>query len=298
VPSLAGSKAPATIEHTHPVLWKDPTNITSRDLYYGPGGKTDEPQGPFTFVSEDAAGSSPKFTVVDANDVRWKVKMGDEARPETVASRLVWAVGYFANEDYFMPVLHVQNMQPLHRGGNLVSRDGTVQCVRLKRHLKAEKKVGSWLWARNPFTGTREWNGLRVLMAVINNWDLKDPNNTIYENAQSSDQEYVVSDLGASFGPTGLTWTQRGDLKAYKESKWIHKISPDFIDFNVPAWPALNRWIGRHIPIEDARWMGHLLARLSAQQIKDAFRAAAYPDPKIEEYSEVVRRRIEELNKL
>ena len=35
--------------------------------------------------------------------MKWRVKLGVEARPETVASRLVWAVGYYANEDYFLP---------------------------------------------------------------------------------------------------------------------------------------------------------------------------------------------------
>ena len=53
-------------------------------------------------------GSNPKFDVVDEDGVRWRVKMGVEAGPETAASRLVGRAGYFANEDYFMPVLHVQ----------------------------------------------------------------------------------------------------------------------------------------------------------------------------------------------
>ena len=164
-----------------PVLWRDPVDIATRNLFYGPGGKAHEPQGTFTFDKEDMQGSNPKFDVVDQDGVRWRVKLGDEARPETVASRLIWAVGYFANEDYFVPVLHVQNMPRLHRGSNLVSPDGTVHNVRLKRHLKDQKKIGEWSWKTNPFVGTRELNGLRVLMAVINNWDLKDTNNSIYQ---------------------------------------------------------------------------------------------------------------------
>ena len=60
-----------------------------------------QPHGTFTFLKEDRKGSNPKFDVQDENGVKWKVKLGSEARPETVASRLVWAVGYFANEDYF-----------------------------------------------------------------------------------------------------------------------------------------------------------------------------------------------------
>ena len=34
------------------------------------------------------------------------------------------------------------------------------------------------------------------------------------------------------------------------------------------------RWIGRNIPIEDAKWVGGLLAQLKPAQIQDAFRAA------------------------
>ena len=83
------------------VLWRDPTDIAARNLYYGPGGEKNQPHGPYTFVKEDLDGSNPKFVVRDRDGVKWKVKLGLEARPETVATRLVWAVGYFANEDYF-----------------------------------------------------------------------------------------------------------------------------------------------------------------------------------------------------
>ena len=107
----------ATTGQGTPVLWRDPVDIASRNLYDGPGGKAHEPHGTFRFEKEDMQGTSPKFDVIDENGVKWRVKLGVEARPETAASRLVWAVGYFANEDYFMPVLHVQNMQRLHRGG-------------------------------------------------------------------------------------------------------------------------------------------------------------------------------------
>src|ERR1700730_7787404 len=123
------------ISEERPVLWRNPMDIASRNLYYGSGGKAHEPHGTYTFEKEDMAGSNPKFDVIDQDGVKWRVKMGDEARPEVVASRLVWAGGYFANEDYFMPELHVQNMQRLHRGEGLVSPDGTMRNVRLKRHL-------------------------------------------------------------------------------------------------------------------------------------------------------------------
>jgi hypothetical protein len=296
-----------------PVLWRDPVDIASRNLLYGPGGNSHEPQGTFTFDKEDMQGSNPKFDVVDQYGVKWRVKLGDEARPETVASRLIWAVGYFANEDYFVPVLHVQKMPHLHRGSNLVSPDGTVRNVRLKRHLKDQKKIGEWSWKNNPFVNTRELNGLRVLMAVINNWDLKDANNSIYQvSGDRPEQLYLVSDLGSSFGSPGLNWAAKGNLSAYAHSKLIGKTSPAYVNFNVPAppkfttfidVPELTRrmglvWLGHHIPVADARWMGHLLGELSPQQIRDAFRAAGYSPEEVEAYGRLVEQRIVELEKL
>src|SRR4029077_11382232 len=120
-------------------------DIASRNLYYGPGGEQDAPHTVFTFEKEDLNGSNPKFDVRDENGVKWKVKLGEEARPETVASRLVWAAGYFTNEDYFLPSLKVEGMpNRLHRGQKLLAPDGTFHNVRLKRYLSDEKKIGEW----------------------------------------------------------------------------------------------------------------------------------------------------------
>src|SRR3954447_24880071 len=74
------------------VLWRYPNDIATRDLIYGPGGKARAPrEGLFTFVEEDSGGTNPKFDVTDSAGVKWKAKLGAEARPETVATRFVWA---------------------------------------------------------------------------------------------------------------------------------------------------------------------------------------------------------------
>jgi hypothetical protein len=150
-------------------------------------------------------------------------------------------------------------------------------------------------------------------MAVMNNWDLKDSNNSIYRTREEPIEErYTVTDLGASFGPTGLIWSRKGEPAAYCSSKWIGKISHEYVDFNVPSGPAVYSyidflelarrmsltWIGHHIPRTDARWMGSLLAQLSPVQIRDAFRAGGYSPQEIEELSQALERRIGELEKL
>ena len=162
------------------VLWRSPENIASRNLLYGSGGKQNEPHPPFTFLKEDLDGTNPKFDVRDRDEVKWKVKLGDEARSETVATRFLWAVGYFTDEDYFLSDIRVEDMpRRLKRGQGLVEPGGLVQNVRLEREPKG-KKIGVWQWRHNPFSGTRELNGLRIMMALTNNWDLKNQNTAVY----------------------------------------------------------------------------------------------------------------------
>jgi hypothetical protein len=313
-PAVAG-------EITQPVLtelWREPQDIRSENLFYGPGGKEHEPRGPFTFVKEDLDGTNPKYNVRDEDGVKWKIKLGPEARPETVASRFVWAVGYHADEDYFLPEVRVLGLPAhVHRGQNLIGAGGVMHNVRLKRE-EGEKKVDTWRWRDNPFAGTRELDGLRVMMAVINNWDLKDENNAIREEKRKDDGEkrvYEVSDLGASFGTTGrgLSHTKsKGNLRSYTRSKFIRKKGLEYVDFNVPSRPGFLvlfnpheffsrmglRWIGRDIPRQNARWVGDMLGELSRDQIRDAFRSAGYEGEELDGFTLDFQERIEELRKL
>jgi hypothetical protein len=308
------------------LLWSPPTDIRRRNLFYGPGGKEHQPSTAFTFVKEDLDGTSPKFIVRSQDGTKWKVKLGPEAQPETVATRLIWAVGYRADEDYFLPLFHVKGMpERLYRGNKWIGPRGEVRRGRLERYLKGRKKIGQWSWGSNPFSGTRELNGLRVMMALVNNWDVKNPNNAIYDedsNPDSSDSGrhlvYLVSDVGDSFGSGGLAFLMLGKtagrLKAYKSSKFIGKVGPDYVNFNDPAAPPLllsfnfglpefilQRQVGpvcKHVPRSDVQWIGHLLKQLSPEQINEAFRAAGYTPAEVEGYAKVVLERIAELNDL
>ena len=293
-----------------PVLWRDPADLTSLNLFFGPGGKQHEPQPPFTFVKEDLNGTNPKFVVSDRSGVKWTAKLGTEARPETAATRLVWAAGYFADEDYFLADMTVDGM-PSHvkRGQNLVGPGGVLHNVRMKRHMAGREKAGIWKWRDNPFSGTRELDGLRVMMAVIDNWDLKDVNNVIYKEKHKPEPIYVVSDLGASFASANESFPlehAKGNLEKYSGSKFIEKVTEDSVSFATPGRPsvmyapALPRymmrvkmgWIGKDIPRAHAKWMGELLSRLSPEQIRDAFRAAGYSVEEVETFATIVQRRI------
>lgn len=301
----------------HPVLWEDPGAIGERDLLLGRGGADHQPKAPYTFVKEVGSGTNPKFDLRDANGKKWRAKLGSEARPEVVASRLLWAVGYFTNEDYLVPSATVANLQ-LKRGKDLVHGD-EVTDVRLERKPGDQKKVGDWRWKDNPFKGQREFNGLRVMMAVMNNWDLKDVNNAVYQDDKHDRQIFLVSDIGATFASNDEHVhhdTDKGNLASYERSKFIIKKTGEEVSFGTPMLPGglllrqgpvllgetVRRsaidWIGHDIPLADARWMGSLLGQLSHRQLEDAFRAGNFPDDQREQFVTIVEGRIAELKQL
>jgi len=296
---------------TTAALWRDRGDVPALNLLDGQGGKNRQPGTNFTFIKETKGGTSPKFEVEDENGARWKVKLGHEAKSETAATRLVWAAGYPADEDYYRPQIRVQGMKPLSRGKEYVSDGGMVREARLERQ-DGVNKLKNWSWHHNPFVGTREFNGLRVMMALINNWDLKDINNGVYDDG-GAEGRYMISDLGASFGRTGNSFARsRGVMKDYVETKFIKKVTPEYVDlvmhsrpffltiFYFPYYISRTRMesVAKHIPIADARWLGNRLGQLSPEQIRDCFRAAGFSPEEVEGYARVVMQRIEVLKKL
>jgi hypothetical protein len=295
------------------VIWRDPGDIATMNLVYGAGGSEHAPDahGTYTFDKEDMEGTSPKFDVKDEQGTKWRVKLGQEPQSETAATRLLWAVGYFVDEDYYLPEIKVAGLPKLRRGQNFVSEDGIVRGARLERKAKDVKKIGNWDWSKNPFAGTKELNGLRVMMALLNNWDLKDINNSIY--VVDGERRYVVSDVGATFGKTGDSISRsKSNLKGYEESKFIDKETPAEVDFVMHSRPffltAVNapnyhkrtsmESVTKHIPRADAKWLGQLLGQLSEEQIRDCFRTAGYTADEVDGYTKEVQNRIAALNAL
>ena len=291
-------------------IWRDPGKMASLNLFYGAGGKrhAPDPKGTFTFVKEDMEATSPKFDVEDRQGIQWRVKLGEEPESETAATRFLWAAGYFVDEDYYLAEIKVMGLPKLHRGESFVSADGTVHRLRLERKQKEAKKVGTWDWFDNPFLDTRELNGLRVMMSLLNNWDLAQTNNAIDE--MGGRRRYVVADLGATFGNTGNNLTRSKSVpKDYADSTFIENVTSDFVDFVLHSRPfflsAINvhnyrdrtrmEQITRHIPRADAKWLGHRLSMLSEKQIRDGFRAGGYAPEEIERYTQTMRKRIAEL---
>jgi hypothetical protein len=300
--SVAAQKKPKKkkpIPRATPVLWRE-RNIESLDLFAGPGGKDGGPDlSRLTLIKAEKKGWSPKFRVRDASGREWVAKLGSEAQSETVSVRLVWAAGYLTEINYLAPCAHIPNAPKPKAKVERCEGDGFAN-VRFEARPKELKRLGEWTWEGNPFVGTRQFEGLKVLMALLNNWDLKDENNVIIyaPNGQRRDElHYVISDLGATFGKTGSgrLWRlkrSRNNPKDYAESNLIDKVEGGYVNFE---FSGVNSKMLDRIKVSDAHWIGKLLLRLSDQQLADAFRAANYTPEDTQTLTDALRRRIGEL---
>ncbi len=285
-----------------PVIWSRPSDLESRDLLLGSGGQELQPDtSDLTFLKEEKGGYSPKYRVRDAAGKTWVAKLGKEAQSETAAVRLLWAIGYPTEITYLVPCVHIQGAPKARKKVPRCDGNGYAN-VRFEARPDDVERAGNWKWKRNPFVGTRELQGLIVMMALLNNWDIKDSNNVILYSpvarGSNGELQYAISDLGATFGKSGripLFWRitrSRSNPKDYSKAQFIDRVKGTRVAFR---YGGKNRGLFKNISIEEARWVGSLLSRLSKQQISDAFRAANYSQSDIQLMTRAVQRRISEL---
>ncbi len=290
------SKKDKPIPQGTPVFWQDPGDVSARDLTLGPGGEEMKPDlSSVTFIKDERGGHSTKYRVRDGAGRIWVAKFGDEAQPETAAVRLVWAVGYVTEINYLYPCVHIKDAPPPRKQFERCEGDGFAN-VRFEARPKEVKRLDMWSWKNNPFTSTNEFKGFIVLMGLLNNWDLKDTNNKILfvpgENGENQ-LRYIVSDLGATFGKTGSFISHtRNEPEQYAKTKFITGVKGGMVKFD---YHGKNSGLFDGITVEQAKWIGDLLSRLSDQQLTDAFRAANFNQEDIQTLTGAVRAKINEL---
>src|SRR5262249_58674885 len=149
----------------------DPSAVEGLDFAAGAGGRAHMPNPPFTFVEENLSGSNPKVRVTDANGTKWTAKFGSEVNAETFATRIAWAAGYFVELAYFVPSGKIEKLGHLDRAKKSVRPDGSFTDSRFELHrekgVKKLQEEESWSWIQNPFLGTKELNGLKVIMMLV-----------------------------------------------------------------------------------------------------------------------------------
>jgi len=277
-------------------LWVSPADLPQRNLFYGPGGRAQMPAARnFAFLKKDITGASPGYDVRDRNGREWSVKLGIEAQPEIVTSRLLWAIGFHQPAIYYVPEWNLTGEEP-----------GPKPAGRFRLDPDDRKVVGEWNWFENPFVGTRPLGGLIAANLLLNNWDFKTSNNKVYElqRAVRGDRRlYVVRDLGASLGKTSqpgiLSATgfvralqgSKGNIEDFEEQGYVRLDEAGRLDFD---YKAVDKDLVGNVTPADVVWACGLFSRLSDRQLADAFRAAGYPADVTARYVKKLRQKIAE----
>src|SRR5438105_5054359 len=106
------------------LLWHNPGDVSKADLGGSVGTGIPAPQPPFKFIKEDLGGTWPKVLVKDGAGRTWSVKFGFEVKPESFASRLPVAVGYYVEPSFYVASGTFEDMAPMKRSTPSVQPDG------------------------------------------------------------------------------------------------------------------------------------------------------------------------------
>ena len=279
-----------------PVLWRHPGRIGALDLYWGSGARSRAPRGPFTFVEEDRSGTNPKITVKDAQGRSWDVKFDEEVHAEVAANRIVWALGYGVEDQYFVRSGVVAGAKGLTRARKHVGSNGAFRDARFRfRNPAATRTEEEWTLQRNPFVGSKELSGLQLVMALLNNWDIRGPRNNQVLRARLPggrvERRFIVSDLGATFGRMGggpISNHSKWNLEHFKREGFIDKVEAGVLHLAYDGFdPDFDR-----VPLEHARWFAGLAAQLSSSQLRRAFEAAGASPAEVDGYTAALTQKI------
>jgi hypothetical protein len=291
-------------------LWRDPGDVSRLDLAAGPGGRHGAPRPPFTYLAEHLTGSQPCVSVRDARGRTWRIKWGDEVNVEALATRLAWAAGYFVETTYYVSEGVIEGGSALQRASAYIDERGRFTNARFEldeddviKHFDEH----SWAWHDNPFVGSHELNGLKIVMMWLSNWDAKDvrdvargSNTAIFEYPTDGgfrEARYLIIDWGGALGKWGSIVTRgRWDCHAFaaENAVFITGVDDDTVRFGYTGQRTAD--IADGIRVSDVRWLMRTLDRLTSAQIADAVLASGGTAEEASVFASALRERLDLLN--
>jgi hypothetical protein len=293
--ACAGVKVPVAQTAPTPAgasMWKAPDDLASRDLFNGPWGAehAPDPAGVYTLVERKHTGVNLGLTVKDEKGREWSVKqpfpggLDSEAPVEVALSRILSAIGYHQPPVYFLPALTVKDDFGKHVevGGRFRLKD------------KSLKETGFWNWEDNPFVGTKEYQGLIVLLMMFNSTDLKNNNNSLYEfrNGDLVEQWYVTRDIGSALGDLNRVSPRKNHVESFEQVPFLLGVQDGHVQFHYSSW--YKNLVRDRITPEEVAWASELIGRLSDKQMRDAFRAGGFEPDTANRFIARLREKIDE----
>jgi hypothetical protein len=306
-----------------------PTTVAAADIMAGPAQDkkqfqlhfNDKVICDFAGPGSTMGGNTPKFACkitrvesangqvqtlsADMEEEPVKVKFGagdNEVFAEIVSTRLMWALGYYA--DAWFPVrveCHNCPDNPMSGSGAAATRtyDPTTIVRKFPWHkmTEASQDEEGWSWKELDTANGRptyERDGLKLLAAFIQHSDNKPPQQRLVchkVDVNTSTKPFtttcdksvmLVQDVGASFG-TGGAFTSNDsakmNLKGWSSQKLWNKVGTDGAPKQCQAilHKSLTAKDGLSDPMiseEGRRFDAGLMCQLSDQQIADLFKAS------------------------
>ena len=297
----------APLRSSRELIWRDPGTLSAAQLEAGPSAP---PAPPFHFVEEHDTGSQPCVSIRDAAGHTWRVKWGQEVHTETFGTRLAWALGFFAEPTYFVPAGTIEGAAELRRAKDCIDEHRQFKDARfelsepnVKRHFDAH----GWAWHDNPFVGTHELSGLKILMMLMSNWDNKDvrdvsrgSNTAIFEYRLAHhvhEARYLIIDWGAALGAWGATILKRGrwDPEAFaaQNPEFVTGVEGDLVKFGYQGQRTAD--MTSNITRADVAWFVRIASRLTDDHLKAALRASGATSEEVDLFAASLRARLDQL---
>jgi hypothetical protein len=294
-------------------------DIPSMDIMAGPQSDfavpfDSEVTCTFEEPKEKPTGVNPKFNCRTESGQSLRVKYGSpEVYSEVAATRLFWALGFYADEMY--PVrLKCLNCPPSpvdpkkdderatriiedavieRKFPGIVLETKTDEGVNWKEFEKIDEKEGG--------ASRRDRDALKLLATFVQDADTKPDNQRLacyqqdYRNAGGSGEAFctkpvvMIQDLGSTFGSGGVATISKMDYKGWRdievfntaeEAKQLVKTDQKFCVGNVVASMGATHGtvdLGLTHPAigeEGRQFLSDLMNQLTHEQIRDLFRVA------------------------
>jgi len=310
---LINRAGPRPIRTDRHAIWRDPGVVEQLDLRDGPGGRDGAPAPPFRFLEEHASGSQPCVSVSDRAGRRWRVKWGPEVRSENIAVRVAWACGYFSEVTYFLASGRIDGVSELQRARECIDEGGVFTDARFELDDPGVRKLfeeHSWAWDDNPFVGTPQLNGLKIVVMLLSNWDCKDrrdvargSNTAIFEyhlSRRQREARYLITDWGGSMGRWGSNIVTRGrwDPDGFEAQTpgFVARVEGDVVYFGYVGQRTAD--IAHNISPADVRWLMPYLGRITDAQLREALDASGATHDEADIFTRALRDRITQLGRV